>query len=135
MAAVLAALLLCFFHLVGHLIKKPLIQIQNNHKSKIHLSGNLVEVLLHGDCGLGSAKEEQEEEEDRVPSLHLGILKSTTFSLEGLRATDADTVIALITTKVYFFLSSSDSICEFLFVIFVRVIFYIFGTINSWQAQ
>ena len=90
MAAVLAALLLCFFHLVDHLIKKPLIQIQNNHKSKIHLSGNLVEVLLHGDCGLGSAKEEQEEEEDRVTTLHLGILGSTTSPRDGLRRTDAD---------------------------------------------
>ena len=37
-----------------------------------HLSGNLVEVLLHGDGGLGCAKEEQEEEEDRVMTLHLG---------------------------------------------------------------
>ena len=102
---------------------------------KTYLSGNQVEVLLHGDGGLGVGQEEQEEEEDRVPSLHLGILKSTTSSLEGLCATDADAVIALITTKMYFFLSSSKCICEFLFVIFVRVNFYIFGSIISWHAQ
>ena len=101
MAAVLAALLLCFFHLVGHLIKKPLIQIQNNHKSKIHLSGNLVEVLLHGDGGLGSGKEEKEKEEDRVTTLHLGSLGSTTSPHQGLKTTDADAVLAVITMETY----------------------------------
>ena len=47
----------------------------------------MVEVLLHGDVGQGSAKEEQEQKADRILSSHLGSLTSTTFSLEGLRAT------------------------------------------------
>ena len=47
----------------------------------------MVEVLLHGDVGQGSAKEEQEQKADRILISHLGSLTSTTSSLEGLRAT------------------------------------------------
>ena len=48
----------------------------------------MVEVLLHGDVGQGSAKEEQEQKADRILNSHLGSLTSTTSSLGGLRATD-----------------------------------------------
>ena len=48
----------------------------------------MVEVLLHGDVGQGSAKEEQEQKADRIPVLYFESLTSTTSSLGGLRATD-----------------------------------------------
>ena len=69
----LAALLLGLLHLVHHLIhlvhhliiRRHQIHIQNlSQVKKTYLSGNLVEVLLHGDGSLGGAKEEQQEEED-----------------------------------------------------------------------
>ena len=61
----------------------------------------MVEVLLHGDVGQGSAKEEQEQKADQILSSHLESLTSTTFSLEGLRATGT-----ICTDQMYFILSS-----------------------------
>ena len=69
----------------------------------------MVEVLLHGDVGQGSAKEEQEQKADRILDSHLGSLTSTTSSLEGLQATG--TICADLSVKCI----SSDSngrICQ-----------------------
>ena len=72
-AGALVALLLGLLHLVHHLVHLVHHLIGRGIKSKFrislkqkktHLSSNLVEVLLHGDGGLGGAKKEQQEEED-----------------------------------------------------------------------